>query len=367
MLPRDDCHYGFIEHLSLVDIVSLSEASFHFNEFAEAHIFPYYTVFDMSDPLDFPPGTFFRKHQDLRPILNKIGKYVHTVVLRGDLLKSKHNLNVDYVIVACRKLRKLHLENIDMEKKNLPIRLNHCWLYDQLQELHISNCGKDTSMPVNFRNLKSLEINQNNFVNEKVLFTLKKNEIPLRRFGLLNMHINDSCFRMLSEMKNIRTMSLRRSDVDRMSKCWFRNIEINAPLNFYAIQHLFSNRYPLLRRLSANYSDKTDFQNVAGNVEQIRLMGTLQELHLITHTVEIGQLIKKNLAALPIEDYDHLHVHTFVYNHYEGQRRRWMKANNYQATCQLPIWNEALSAWCPCLKKYKVNRLRPISNKRGSK
>lgn len=363
-LPRDDWHFGFAEYLSLLDMASLADASYDFNRYAEEHIFPSYTVLDMSEPRDFPPDIVFTKDQDLRPILNKIGPYVHTVALRGDLLQSSHHLNVHYVILACTNLRKLHLENIDMAPYNLPIRFCNFGLYAQLMELNITNCGPNTTLPMNFRSLRSLVMSQNSFAKktEQIMFTLRKNMCSLKRFGLLNMDIDYRCFKLLSDFYRIKDISLSPSDLCSIRKNEYEHIEIDKPLSIVVLTQLKANRFPKLCRLSANYANNASLDHVREHVQSLFESCLLQELHLIAHTIEIGRLIKKNLTDMCSDHNGKYHLHVFVYNYYEDFRRRWLSPIGFQAKCQLPVWNEELGILRPCPERHVVNRLRPICN-----
>lgn len=351
-LPADGCHFGFAEYLSLVDLLALAKASNNFNRFAETNIFPFYTVLDMNDPRDFPPDTCLQEDQDLWPILDKIGKYVHTVALRGDLLKSKFSLNVDYVLNACRNLRKLHLDGFNIDPQNIPFQSTNCWMIKQNKD-----CAGDFKLATYFTNPVSMIKDNETFENQAADVIIVQSDFifRLQRFNLFSADdesIDVYTYFYVTELMNNDVY------IDNMDWSEVKHLHILKPLNRTLLNYMSSKRFPKLRRLSANYTNTKSTEGVCENVNSLYIFGILQELHLIADNQQISRLIKKILTdSWTSKKQNNYHLHVFVYNIYEDCRRRWLAPNGYSAKCQLPVWSEMRCTWTPCPERHVVNPL----------
>lgn len=369
-LKNDDLHYTFAEYLTLLDIVSTAEASFHFNRFAESFIFPRFTTLDLSNVHDFPPTKPVEDLQiaDFRRILNHIGKYVRTAILGQHLPKAPwlRNVFLDSLRLACPQLTELRLEEFNVRGSNFRQILCEFDL-SSLTNVQFFNCRGNAitidnfskflnirhieltgirmqcdQMLLLFNNLNSLIIS-NTFVSKSWLSdALQRNAVTLHRLSLsrlLGFHWKSEVdmWRNLTKLiPNVTDLSLCQSKLLFIESGNFESLEIDQPLCEELINAL--PRFPQLRKLTANYNS-TEWLNQPAEVEIfqkciINLLNfdKIKELHIVMDNSMVEQGNDIILKLPPTKEGKH-HVHVFLYNQLASISRRWL-SSKMKSFCQ---------------------------------
>lgn len=381
-LKFDDLHYTFAEHLSLLEIVSTAEASFHFDRYAQTFIFPRFTTLDLSSRDDFPANEL--QIVDFRRILNRIGPYVRTVVLGQQLPKvvSMQNMFLQSVLVACPQLSEVRLEEFNVRCSNFRKILGafDCSL---LTKIHMINCRGNALNEVNclkFSNLRSLELSgirmqcdrmlvlfdnletlviSNTFVSKSCLVeVLQRNARSLRRLSLsrlLGFHwrAEVGIWRALPRLvPNVTDLSLCQSKLVMIeSPELIESVEVDQPLGEELVSVL--QRFSHLRILTVNYTtkDSLDHTLFGKYFKSLHSLVDIFELHLVMEN-ELIPNGRKMCSEIPSDGEDHIHV--YVYSQLTRSSRRWL-TNGIKTFCQ---WRRRPHGTGSCDKYHLVDRMR---------
>lgn len=375
LLKCDDLHYAFAQHLTLIEIVSAAMASYHFNQYAEAYVFPRWTVLDLSDPRDF---RFAGKRAnnslylcELRRMLNRVGPYVETVVLNGQWMRSyPHWMFLHSVLLAGTRMRRLHLEDFELSAdRALPATLNERDWCGQLEHLELKRSKNIEQILAACNKLQTMDIKFCQITGEQLMAAVRRNAATLRRLSMVHIQLGFGGERgftdFLQDFPNIvplvSDVSLCLNHLQFLNAAGqYDHLEVDRPVCDMLVEEIM--RFPRLRRLSANYKTnlrQADLKELRLGVIELAKMGTLKELHLIVDDVDLVGKIAKCLAELVPTVAGQYHMHVFVYGHHDGTGRRWLK-DEFSAKCQWGVLRDSpykSAAICP--GRHLVDRLRP--------
>lgn len=377
-LKFDHLNHSFVQHLSLADIVSTAQASFHFNNYADAFIFPHCTTLDLSDAQDFP----YRRGrlnwlQEFQRILNKIGPHVQTMMLRAEGLSPTDTLFVASSFVACDHLRELHMTRIDFSVEfkyfdwtNIKVlRLFGCdsnqkQLANSLPHLEELECRGGNCFPAMCdlgRKLHTLILDRTAITEGSLVATLAQNASTLRHLTFAHSIKHDQSYTFwehaLRFVRNLSSLGVCKNVLRFIQTGAFEELVTDAPLGDELIEFLAIR--PILRRLTI-----TEVQIDSLDIHMKRLLeaGTLTDLHVIVEDSVARMAIEAQFKELTVKSEHHIHV--FVYSCRETKGRRWM-TGGFHANCVLRTnlsrpcgerhlvdWNRSL-----CAKPNKDNAL----------
>lgn len=390
ILKCDELHYGFVKFLSLSDIVSVAEASFHFNKFAEEFVFPRCTSLDLHD---LPQKITLNQ---LNRIVHRVGRHLRTIVLNAERFSIETPVGwplLKGVLSQCgNQLQDLTLLNFAANQRRggripvdgdlLPpikrLRLLNCdsdWtdeqppFYDRLALDELELAGHWFFWPdANqcYQMLHTLSINRSTVRRPDLLTVLQRNAQTLRRLRLSHIYRleeddDQAGFwqALPSVVPHVTDLSVCARDIGFLTHGNFERLEIDQPLDTWWLDLL--PRFPKLKRIAANYTAnftspiqlnaiERDEQLLRRCVERLQRMASLQELHLTVDSEELRNAFKSIVGSLaPVDG----HLHVFVYGRPEVLRRQSSGVDNqYVAKCQLRVAGEAV-----CQRSVLVERL----------
>lgn len=382
-------HLLFVQYLSLLDIVSTAQASYHFNLFAESFIFPSCKTLDLSDPLDFPSlpgGPIFLC--EFRLLLNTLGPYVETLVLTTNRSGDPAADNVQLLmssLMACNKLSELHVANIDYTA--LPLR-DFDW--SKIKTLHLLGCiAKSICHLPHLPHLEELAllggcledglgsscklhtlILDRTIVIEKILTnTLASNQSTLRSVTLAHLKpLNGSQYpshpkpsnpiqypshalygKCFSFVTNVTSLTVCHRMLKYVKPGNYKQLEIDAPLNDEFFE--FLPNFPMLERLTVNDIQLVD-DALPNYLQRLLRIETMGELHIVVDKFKVRQEMKAYVSQLTPADVNGRHLHVYVYSRREIRSRRWM-SRGYHARCLLRTTKTKL-----CNERHLVDRLQ---------
>lgn len=359
----DELYYALTKYLSFEDILSVAEASFHFNQYATKYVLPQYTTLDFHNPQNFPvSGSSFSVDQ-LNRILSKIAPHVRRVELNTNFsqvdvsssflstISSKctnleeivlHDFGSDgeFLIESLPSVK--HLRFLNCDYMDLPENCNRL----PLEELEISGrwfYWPDTN--VFFDKLHTLSINRSTIKVHDLQTVLQRNAKTLRCLKLTHIYrleeYDTASFwhELPGLVPNVTDISVCGREIRHLTHGNFERLEVDQPLEGWLIDLL--PRFPRLRCFAANYTSnfespvffnaiEQDKQMLRDCVNRLVQLGTLSELHLIVDNPELLYSIQKTINEVVVPN-NGSHLHVFVYGRSKPRNCRG------EVKCQFPL------------------------------